>query len=137
MSKTMQFITNEVVSQDEFFEWVLFKGKEIQELSSGYKQVLFMKNEAVVWLYYRGDNKDEYDSDELSFLKNKYNIIPNTSIAIDVGNKQGSEELAFNICFEILSSFKYSVVDDSYGNFYNFSEMSLLECNLDGNWKTR
>lgn len=84
-------------------------------------------------MYFRGEVLN-LDSNELSRLNEAYSFTPKTSIAIDISSEEGSGHLALETCKSFMKKLQSSVVDDSYGNYYDENQINNMMVDDEGTW---
>lgn len=134
MSKTLTFISGNSIEESEFWNEIISLGGDKQQIGETYFQGIVSRGESAVWLFYRGNDLSDFDENELTILLEEYSLVPKTSFSIDISYGIGSEQLAFNISKYFLERYKESVVDDSFGNYFNYEEMEKVQCKDDGSW---
>ncbi|OKP84858.1 hypothetical protein A3842_07810, partial [Paenibacillus sp. P3E] len=96
MSKTLTFISGNSIEESEFWNEIISLGGDKQQIGETYFQGIVSRGESAVWLFYRGNDRSNFDENELTILLEEYSLVPKTSFSIDISNGIGSEQLAFN-----------------------------------------
>ena len=119
MSKIMSLMLERKTSKDEMFSLLQLMGGNIQ--TNAADQVVLEDSEGAVWCYYRGENFNLDEKEQLELKK--YSAGCNTELALELSSDENSGRLAEKICKKIMEDFGACII---YSDDCSFHEMDQL-----------
>ena len=106
MSKIISLFLERKTSKDEIFFLLQLMGGNIQ--TNAADQVVLEDSEGAVWCYYRGENFNLDEKEQLELKK--YSAGCNTELALELSSDENSGRLAEKICKKIMEEFGVCII---------------------------
>ncbi len=119
MSKIMSLMLERKTSKDEMFSLLQLMGGNIQ--TNAADQVVLEDSEGAVWCYYRGENFNLDEKEQLELKK--YSAGCNTELALELSSDENSGRLAEKICKKIMEEFGVCIIYSDDGSFYDMDQL--------------
>ena len=120
MSKIISLFMERKISKDEIFSLLQLMGGKVH--INAPDQVVLEDIEGAVWCYYRGENFNLDDREQLKLKR--YSIKCNTELALELGSDENSSRLAEKICKILVDEFGMCII---YSDFVPCSKRILAE----------
>ncbi len=119
MSKIMSLMLERKTSKDEMFSLLQLMGGNIQ--TNAADQVVLEDSEGAVWCYYRGENFNLDEKEQLELKK--YSAGCNTELALELSSDENSGRLAEKKCKKIMEEFGVCIIYSDDGSFHEMDQL--------------
>lgn len=116
----MNVLASDNIKQSDYINFLKKIGAELED-QTGIKSVLYDDN-AQIWICREDGLLEEYEEDDLIFVKEKLKDTPRCLLVLELSSDIGSSDLALHFAYKLGKKWNV-VVDDLYENVYSFSEI--------------